>query len=396
MKNRKTLGLILALGILSISVLPMRKAIVTKADTLDPADQSFMEFVLSDTDYEGDIEYTNSPLYNEKFEVHGRQYDFTIGNVKGYALLIEFEGVNQTFYEIEELFYNKQSPFEKCEGLPIYITHRVYLDYKADAFYNIMDDSIVSEEVVTACANKGFGYDGSGGFIEQVQTVSYSQKITESYSIPYDLPNYCGSVEGDTGCANTAGAILIGYYDRFYENLIPNYKSYVQLGSVIRYKTGTTEILNLVQQLAVLMGTNVNHVGTTFSEFQNGMAQYVTNKGYTYTTTNVFSNGSFNMGSYQSSVQNGKPVALFMTGYALLNGITESANMDTISSGYSTAAHVMVGCGYRIDKYYNSNGALQETRNYLKVASGSDVYNIGYVNINALGQMDRAISVTIN
>lgn len=134
MKDKKILGLILALGILSISALPMGKTVVTKAESLDSADQSFMEFILSDTDYRGEIEYTHSPLYNEKLEVNGRQYNFTIGNVEGYALLTEIHGANKIFYEVEELFYSKQSPFEECEGLPVYITHRVYLDYKDNAF----------------------------------------------------------------------------------------------------------------------------------------------------------------------------------------------------------------------------------------------------------------------
>ena len=85
-----------------------------------------------------------------------------------------------------------------------------------------------------------------------------------------------------------------------------------------------------------------------------------------------------------------------MTGFALVNEIIETTNMDTVLSGYSMAPHVMVGCGYKIDKYYNSNGAIQDTRTYLKVASGSNIYGIGYLNINGLGQMDRAISVTIS
>ena len=396
MKNKKTLGLILALGILSMSALPMGEVVVTKAEILDPADQSFMEFVLSDTDYKGKIEYTHSPLYNEELEVNGRQYDFTVGGVEGFALLIEIQSINKTFYEVEELFYGTPSPFEECKGLPIYITHRVYLDYKDDAFYNIIDDNIVENTVVNELSYKGFGYYGSDNFIEQAQTISYSTKSTESYTIPYDLPNYFGRVNEVTGCANNAGACIIGYYDRFYENLIPNYKSYVQIGNAIRYRTGTTEVFDLVEELYMLMGTDVNHLGTTFSEFQAGMLQYVANKGYTYSTTNLFVNGSFNIQNYKSAVQNGKPIALFMTGFALLNEITETTNMDTVLSGYSAAAHVMVGCGYKIDKYYNSNGVIQDMRTYLKVASGSNIYGIGYLNINGLGQMDRAISVTIS
>jgi len=381
-----------------------RNATASIADTesadnplpLDLADQCFLDFISTATDYKGEIKYTHSPLYNQNLKITGRQYDFTIGNVKGYALLAEIKGVNETFYEVEELFNEKESPFKNCKGLPVFITHRVYLDYKNNAFYNVIDNAPVSETLVAELAYKGFGYYGGGAYVEKIQTVSYSTKTTESYSIPYDLPNYFGRVNEVTGCANTAGAIVIGYYDRFFENLIPNYKSYIKVGKIIRYKTGTDEVLDLVEQLYQLMGTDVAHLGTTFTEFQNGMSRYVTDKGYTYSTIDVFTDGSFDIEKYKISVQNEKPVALFLSGYALINEITEAENSDTISSGYSADSHVAIGCGYKIDTYYNSNGTVQGVRTYLKVASGSDIYGIGYLNINGLGQMDRAISITIS
>ena len=52
---------------------------------------------------------------------------------------------------------------------------------------------------------------------------------TEDYEIKYGLPTYYAEY-GTTVCANTAGAIAIGYYDRFNENLIPNYKTYTKFG----------------------------------------------------------------------------------------------------------------------------------------------------------------------
>ena len=162
------------------------------------------------------------------------------------------------------------------------------------------------------------------------------------------------------------------------------------------YKTGTDEVFALVQQLYELMGTDVGHLGTTFSEFQDGMNQYVTSKGYTYTTANMFSYGEFSMLNYKNAVEDGKPVAIFLTGFALINNITETETMDTIISDYSPKTHVVVGCGYRTDTYYNASGAVITTRNYLKVASGFDTYGIGYLNINSLGQIDRAVSVQIS
>ena len=397
MKHKRFIGLALVLGVFGTSAASVAKPVFAKAEMQDLANQTFEEFVLSDTSYEGELNYTYSALYNEDLQVNGRQYDFTIGEMEGYALLTALKGVNRTYYEVEELFYNKQSPFENCTGLPVYITHNLYLDYYEDTFYNVVDNSVVDDALIEEYAYKGFGYrGGTGEDIDVTQTVSYATKSTQTYSIQYDLPNYQGSIDGITSCANTAGAVVIGYYDRFYQNLIPNYQSYVQLGSVIRYKTTSSEIFDVVESLYSLMETDVNYLGTTFEGFQTGMNAYVTGKGYTYTTTNMFTNGSLNMASYKNAVENGKPVAMFLTTYAFVNSITEGSGVDTIESGYSSGSHVVVGCGYRIDTYYNENGDVINTRNYLKVASGLMSYDIGYLNINGLGNLDRAISVQIS
>lgn len=396
MQKKKLFGLMLAVGVLGASVLPTVQISVAKADETDLADQSFLEFVLSDTDYQGEIEFTHFPLYNEDLEAHGRQYDFTIGEVEGYALMVEIQGANTTFYEVEELFYSADSPFDDCDGYPVYIAHRVYLTYKNNAFYDLSNGATVDLATVEEIALKGFGYSDGSSFTDHEETINYTRKTTEEYTIPFELPNIFGSLNGITSCANNAGIVVIVYYDRFFEGLIPNYQSYVQIGPVIRYRTGTSQVFDLGEELYVLMETDVQYQGTTFAGFQNGMRQYVESKGYTYSTMSLFTNGVLNMVSYKSAVQNGKPVPIFLSGYAYLNGITESENSDLIESSSSVNGHVVVGCGYKIDTYYNANDQVITTRTYLKVATGHYAYGIGYLNINGLGCMDKAISVAIN
>ena len=393
MKNKKIVGLLLALGMLSAPTLSVGKGIVAKADVLDAADQSFMEFLLSDTTYQGEVEYTHTPLYNEDLEISGRQYNFTIGEVNGYALLAEIQSGDKTFYEIEELFYNAQSPFVECEGLPVYITHRVYLDYKNNAFYNMADDMILSEETVDEYAYIGFGYCGAWDFAEQYETVSYATKNVSSYSIQYDLPNYFGPV--GTTCASTAGTVLVAYYDRFYENLIPNFQVYNLFAGRVRYKPISENTINVANELYDLMGGEREHLGTTFSEFQDGMTAYVNSKGLTYSTTSLFTNGSFDFEKYKTAVQNNKPVALFLNGFAFKTDLTTSNNVDTIKSDRSDTAHVVVGCGYEQYKYYNAAGQEIDNRIYLKVATALNSYQIGYLNVNGLTVINHALSVEI-
>ncbi len=392
MKARHYLGIALAMGIVGAVAVPTGRAISASANSMDLADQSFVQFVNSDTTYTGELVYTHTPLYNENLEESGREYTFTVGQVEGYALMAEIQSANGTFYEIEELFYNPNSPFDGCEGLPVYVAQRLYIEYRDEAFYNLSDGEELSAETVAEYAEEGFKYFGGGAITNQYETVNYTTKSTQTDGIAFDLPNY--SPQSDpVDCANVAGCVVMGYYDRFYENLIPNFQSYTVFGPAIIYKSGPAEIYALGTQLSNLMG---GRMGTTYSEFQAGMNSYVTGKGYSYTTENMFTNGSFNYTKYKQAVTSGKPVVLFMNTFSMVNNIGENTTYDYISHGYINATHAMVGCGYRTDTYYNASGAQIGTRRYLKVASGTVSYDVGYMSLDWNGNLERAISVTIS
>ncbi|MBQ4270016.1 MAG: hypothetical protein IJB97_10260, partial [Clostridia bacterium] len=316
MKKAKFLGLILAAGIVAGGFLPLNQ-IQTQAQTLDDVDAQLLEFIRDDLGTDEKIRFSYTPLFDETLTESGRDYAFTVGNRSGYALMKAFTIGENTVYEIEELFYDKTSPFEDCDGLPVYVAHRTYLSYQDEAFYDIASETELTELEVAAVVESGFGYQGSiGTFVEQTQTISYATKDTSvSYSIPYDLPNYT-TMEETASCANTAGAIIIGYYDRFYEGLIPNFQAYDTLGSVVIYKTASDEIGTLVGNLHALMDTDASQQGTTFAGFQAGMEAYVEDKGYTYTTSSVLTSGAFDFTKYKNAVEAQKPVALFLSGYA--------------------------------------------------------------------------------
>ncbi len=398
--KKRIAGILLTFVVaVSSCVFAMNTALTAKADGLDNADRYFLDFLLSDTNYVGEVDFDYSPLYDESLNVHGREYTFTIGNVSGYALLVEFYGNEQVFYEIEELFYNAVSPFADCVGLPVYISHRLYIDYHNGAYYNLQNNQVISADVVSQLAQKGFKYfggSGNGTFVQQIEILNYATKATTAnYSIQFDLPNYYGA--SGTSCANTAGAVVLGYYDRFYENLIPNFQTYVTMGPLVAYKAPGQVIINLTTTLSNLMLIGEPHEGTTFAEFQYGMETYVEEQGFTYSTTNVFLNGSFNLDRYKNSVNANKPVALFMLDFAMLNYVyIEDTGVDEISSGYCGVSHVAIGCGYKTDTYYDASGNVITTRTYLKVASGMIDYGVGYLNINGITDIRNAISIQIS
>lgn len=226
------------------------------------------------------------------------------------------------------------------------------------------------------------------------EKITYYRKSVDEYSFTGDIPSY--SNDSSTSCANVAGAEIIAFYDKDFESLIPNFQVYIKLGSVLKYKYQTAEIIACMNELSDLMGTDSNGAGTTFSGFENGMKQYALNHGgYTYKSENILSSGSFNLGNFQKAIKSDKPVALFMPEYTLIQSIIEDNGYDTVNSLYNTLAHVVVACGYRVDTYFDQSNRVIETRTYLKVASGFIKYGITYISADT-SIFNEAIAITIS
>ncbi|MCM1438727.1 MAG: hypothetical protein NC131_05885 [Roseburia sp.] len=380
-------------GLISVflAVMPMSVYGATREKHLDSADIAFLSFMNTDCD----ISYTRRPLFNEKLEQSGWQYNFHVDSTYGFALITDINENDAQMYEVEEVYYEQHSPYDKCTGLPIYITFRQYIQYEDNCFIDLSSGNTLSEELIIKIANMGFGYSGSGDTTEISETISYASKTESTYSIQGDLPKYSG-IEGATNCANVAGGIVIGYYDRFCENLIPDFKNYRELGTAIVYKLMTPESGAVITTLKDLMGTDKNQLGTTFTGFQSGMMEYVSSHGYTYSSESVLSAGIFNFAKYKDSVENSKPVALFLNNYSLVNLIQENDCEDIIISEHSTVAHVVIACGYKKHNYYNSNGQIIAERIYLKISSGFALRGICYLNINSVSTIDKAISINIS
>lgn len=242
---------------------------------------------------------------------------------------------------------------------------------------------------------EGYSSDfrGAGIPTEYSETIIYDHKDTASIEIQYGVPYY-SLASTDNICANMAGAVIIGYYDRYAENLIPNFKSYNQLGSNIRYKENTREIEVVINTLYDLMNTNVGQVGTDFAGFNNGMNSYVNSHGYSYIQKDVWSN---NLENYDKAIDDKQPVAIFTTGFSLVSKLNENNGKDQLNVLKYNDKHIMVGYGYRIDKYYDKNNKLIDTRTYLTVYNGgSRDKNIKYLCLNGKTNIDYAISIAIS
>lgn len=234
-------------------------------------------------------------------------------------------------------------------------------------------------------------YGGATGLTVTTQNFTFDEKIvTEDYEIKYGLPTYYAEY-GTTVCANTAGAIAIGYYDRFNENLIPNYKTYTKFGSRITYKAQSDTITSLINQLKNLMQGNLE--GATFAEFTNGMTTYVRQAGYTYTQQNVMNGSSLNMSKVKTAITETKPVLLFLKNFTLAK-TEETSSAFSIENAYGNYTHVTACYGYTEIKYYNNN-QLVYTAKLLKIKSGFvETAEYNYLNLSN-SNIEEAISTYI-
>lgn len=233
-------------------------------------------------------------------------------------------------------------------------------------------------------------YCGGSNFIDKSEVLTFARKETTSqYSMKGDVPNYSGHVDAPN-CANVAGAELIGYYDRFYEDLVPNYQTYFQMGNMLFYRGVSSQISEVMIALKNYMGTNN---GTTFNGFHRGMKTYVEKHNLSYFTEDL---GGLDFGKYKAAVEANKPVALFLSDYSFYLGAESNDYGETIMTEYCDVAHVAVGCGYQIDTYYDNLGNKIFTRTYLKIASGFITRGITYLCLDGQSTIDRATATIIS
>ncbi len=224
------------------------------------------------------------------------------------------------------------------------------------------------------------------------ETITYTNKdstLTETvkgvpkYVQVSDLPNSCGAI---------AGSIVIGFYDKYFENLIPNYKTYVSSGA---YKgRDSVYIPQLMRELYTLMRTNVDDVGVNEPDCKNGLQAYVNEKGLSISYTNVKFINRINETACTNAIANNHPVLLFCSKLDLYN-ISVSENEDVLVRTVVEGGHICVAYGVYIVKYYNESSVFR-TDKYLLVSTGLGLMTTGYLKLDATDWCNSAYEITIS
>lgn len=221
-------------------------------------------------------------------------------------------------------------------------------------------------------------------------TVNYEDKNENTFRMALKHPNYTYSAN-TSDCACIAGANVLGFYDRYDEDLIPNHKSGDLLLGKYIYKSQDTYIYDLIRQLYDYMGTD--STGTTVTEFKNGMITYCNMKGKSISFSSCIKNNKFDYSVAKTYMEANQPVVLFCSGYNVAD-ISLNEKSDKINYYESSANHVMVGFGYQETNYTLSTFA-NISYQYLMVASGTISKANGYFDINYKTNINDAYAINI-
>lgn len=200
------------------------------------------------------------------------------------------------------------------------------------------------------------------------ETVSYGRAIPTGYENPYKIPLYYAT-EIDNSCAVTAGGSTIGYYDRIYEELIPNHTGTIFMGH-FTYGAQDAEVNSMFRSLAFRMGTTES--GTTIPGYISGMDSYIKSKGRVASIESVCDNGTLNDSEYETALENGKLLTLFVDGFCFteFSAANETNDTVTIRNTVVTGCHTLTAYGYRTYSYYDSSNRLIRQDKYMLVHTG--------------------------
>lgn len=228
-----------------------------------------------------------------------------------------------------------------------------------------------------------FGYDFNGSVYisSSSETIDYDYKDIEEVKLNIGLPKYFNTSSKQNTCANVAGAIVLGYYDRVFDELIPNFKSTRVIKDKIIYNVQTSAVQNVIDYLYELMNTNHQGGGTTITGFLNGFENYVTKIGHSILYNSVIVNSNISNISCTTTLKDNIPIVLFVSNYTLipLGSFNNSSNRDTLNMMHYNGNHVLVCYGLSTVRYYDSNSNVINTKNLMLVATGYSNDNLAYL-----------------
>lgn len=334
------------------------------------------------------IEVIKEPLYDLSLDQLGFVYIMRYDLKEGFAIVINTTGI----FDVSEFYMEAANPYEQYSGQNVYVSLLTYLVWQDDHFIETESGAALNEETIEQLSGKAL-YAGASVTLGS-ETIYFINRTANQFKLAQRHPSYLPASELTNSCTPTAGASVIGYWTRYYPELIPGFTpGSVQLG-VYLYKEVTGEADDVVRALYYAMGTNGTGAGTTISEFRTGMTSYVNGKDRSISYSSTMSGGSFNYNLTKQKLEAGSPLVLFVDCFLVGTLITQSTH-ETISYATADACHAMAGFGYNEVTYTLTNGQIR-TDTYIQVATGLINQTKGFYNINYNTLIDECYAITIS
>ena len=358
----------------------------------EECDAVFFETLEETLLYEGKVTMQNSVekemIYDINLDPLGYIYTITFESSEGYALVVNTIGI----FEVAEIYLDSPSPYGDYFGQKVYISFLTYFIWEDGGFIDATSGLPVDEDIIEELSEKAF-CAGNGPLYLDEEYLCYTNKVQNEYGLAKRHPAYL-PVGLSNSCTPTAGANIIGYYTRFYSQLIPGFTPGSTMASYYLYKENPSDIDPVVATLYNYMGTNVGAPGTTINGFKNGMITYCGQKNLSISFDSCMQNGSFNYAKAKQNFQNGLPAVLFVDTFSVAT-FSLGTNEEVIKYLMGTVCHAMAGFGYNEITYTLTNGQTR-TDKYIAVATGLITKSKGYFNINYNTQIDEFYSITIS
>lgn len=361
----------------------------TYEEECDLVFRNALEEILDAEDIEAtSIKVTKNLLYDMQLFDMGYVYEMEYEGVLGYAIVVNTTGI----FDVAEFYTEAVNPYADCEGNRVYVGLFTYLEFKDEAFFDASTGVVIDEVTLAALQNNSL-YSALLGSSMGLEVIYYiSRTELASFALVKRHPAYT-PVSINNACVPAAGGNIIGYYDRYFDNLIPNFTpGSVTLGYYL-YKEDATEAGQLITTLANYMGTNGAQLGTTVAGFKTGMTRYVTEKSLSISYTSCMQSGSLSYTLAKSKLDSGLPLAIFVRSYYIVS-LTNETSSESLNYITNNVAHAMAGFGYKTITYTLTSGATR-TDNYIQVATGMLDQVKGYFNISYNTTIDDCYAVSI-
>lgn len=270
----------------------------------------------------------------------------------------------------------------------------------------LVGQAVKADEAATAndtfyCADgdDDFIYGGQGEIADSSYEIEHDYyEIVEDVCY-YSAPSFGNLDDSMTNtCAPAAGTNVVVFYDRWYENLIPDYTPGIPFDQGYYYymDMAKPETTNVLKTLYELMDTNVGSGGTSESQFLNGLSEYVDNAGYDLSYTSFYDGSkTVDLDALKNAIDQNKVGVVFCSRYNFVYGIRHDENKTIVAKEDANIGHMMMVYGYQTIAYYKDDINFR-TDTFLHVSSGYSGADQGYLELNSYLNIEDALIMTIS